>query len=45
MFGSSMFYTIEPGEKAVIFRKFGNEIVGNEMYKNIFPIIHEDLES
>ena len=24
---------------------FGNEIVGNEMYKNIFPIIHEDLES
>ena len=39
MFGSSMFYTIEPGEKGVIFEKFGGGLDKETVYPQGFHII------
>jgi regulator of protease activity HflC (stomatin/prohibitin superfamily) len=39
MFGSSMFYTIEPGEKGVLFEKFGNGLDKETIYGQGFHII------
>lgn len=39
LFGSSMFYTIEPGEKGVIFKKFGGGLDKENIYGQGFHII------
>jgi len=39
LFGSSMFYTIQPGERAVIFKKFSSGLVKDEIYEPGFHII------
>ena len=39
LFGSSMFYTVEPGEKGVIFRKFGGGLDKEFIYGQGFHII------
>ena len=39
MFGSSMFYTIEPGEKAVLFEKFSGGLDKETIYGQGFHII------
>ena len=39
LFGSSMFYTIEPGEKGIIFRKFGDGLDKETIYGQGFHII------
>ena len=39
LFGSSMFYTIQPGERAVIFKKFTSGLVKDEIYDPGFHII------
>jgi regulator of protease activity HflC (stomatin/prohibitin superfamily) len=39
MFGSSMFYTIEPGEKGVLFEKFGGGLDKENVYPQGFHII------
>ena len=39
LFGSSMFYTIEPGEKGVIFRKFGDGLDKEKIFGQGFHII------
>ena len=39
MFGSSMFHTIEPGEKAVLFEKFGGGLDKEKIYGQGFHII------
>ena len=39
MFGSSMFYTIEPGEKGVLFKKFGGGLDKETIYHQGFHII------
>ena len=39
LFGSSMFKTIEPGEKGVIFRKFGGGLDKEKIYEQGFHII------
>jgi len=39
LFGSSMFYTIEPGEKGVIFRKFGDGLDKETIYGQGFHVI------
>ena len=39
LFGSSMFYTINPGEKGVIFRKFGGGLDKEKIYDQGFQII------
>lgn len=39
LFGSSMFYTIEPGEKGVIFRKFGGGLDKENIYDQGFHVI------
>jgi len=39
LFGSSMFYTIEPGENGVIFRKFGNGLDKETIYGQGFHVI------
>jgi len=39
LFGSSIFYTIEPGEKGVIFRKFSGGLDKENIYEQGFHII------
>ncbi len=39
LFGSSMFYTIEPGEKGIIFRKFGGGLDKETIYGQGFHVI------
>jgi regulator of protease activity HflC (stomatin/prohibitin superfamily) len=39
LFGSSMFYTIQPGERAVIFKKFTSGLVKDKIYDPGFHII------
>lgn len=39
LFGSSMFYTIQPGERAVIFKKFTTGLVKDNIYDPGFHII------
>ena len=39
MFGSSMFYTIEPGEKGILFEKFGDGLDKETIYGQGFHII------
>tara|TARA_A100001234_G_scaffold185005_1_gene168690 strand:+ start:1357 stop:2184 length:828 start_codon:yes stop_codon:yes gene_type:complete len=39
LFGSSIFYTIEPGEKGVIFRKFGGGLDKEKIYEQGFHVI------
>ena len=39
LFGSSMFYTVNPGEKGVIFRKFGGGLDKEKIYDQGFHII------
>ena len=39
LFGSSMFYTIEPGEKGVIFKKFGGGLDKENIFGQGFHII------
>ncbi|MFW5644308.1 MAG: prohibitin family protein [Bacteroidota bacterium] len=39
LFGSNMFYTIKPGERAVIFRKFTSGLVKDKIYEPGFHII------
>jgi regulator of protease activity HflC (stomatin/prohibitin superfamily) len=39
LFGSSMFYTIQPGERAVIFKKFGAGLLKDKIYDPGFHII------
>ena len=39
LFGSSMFKTIEPGEKGVIFRKFGGGLDKDKIYEQGFHVI------
>ena len=39
MFGSSMFYTIEPGEKGVLFKKFSGGLDKETIYEQGFHII------
>ena len=39
LFGSSMFYTVEPGEKGIIFRKFGGGLDKETIYGQGFHII------
>ncbi len=39
LFGSSIFYTIEPGEKGVIFRKFSGGLDKEKIYEQGFHVI------
>ncbi len=39
LFGSSIFYTIEPGEKGVIFRKFSGGLDKDKIYEQGFHVI------
>ena len=39
LFGSSMFVTIEPGEKGVLFKKFGGGLDKETVYDQGFHII------
>ena len=39
LFGSSIFYTVEPGEKAVLFKKFGGGLDKETIYGQGFHII------
>ena len=39
LFGSSIFYTVEPGEKGVIFRKFGGGLDKEKIYEQGFHVI------
>tara|TARA_Y100001954_G_scaffold236211_1_gene296034 strand:- start:249 stop:1076 length:828 start_codon:yes stop_codon:yes gene_type:complete len=39
LFGSSIFYTIEPGEKGVIFKKFGGGLDKEKIYEQGFHVI------
>lgn len=39
LFGSSMFYTVEPGEKGIIFRKFGGGLDKETIYGQGFHVI------
>ena len=38
LFGSSIFYTIEPGEKGVIFRKFSGGLDKEKIYEQGFML-------
>ncbi len=39
LFGSSIFYTVEPGEKGVIFRKFSGGLDKDKIYEQGFHVI------
>jgi len=39
LFGSSMFYTIQPGERAIIFKKFTEGLVKDKIYTPGFHVI------
>jgi regulator of protease activity HflC (stomatin/prohibitin superfamily) len=39
LFGSSMFYTVEPGEKAILFKKFGGGLDKENIYEQGFHVV------
>ena len=39
LFGSSMFYTVEPGEKAILFKKFAGGLDKENIYEQGFHVI------
>ena len=39
LFGSSMFYTIDPGEKGILFKKFGGWLDKETIYGQGFHVI------